>query len=76
MQAAIELSQERARVIGTGDVSLLETVDVADGPAAVADARLLAGLDGARVDGLDGRRAGRLARRRRTAAAATRPTSP
>ena len=52
MQAAIELSRVRAEVIGTGDASLLETVDVADGPAAVADAQLLAGLDGARVDGL------------------------
>jgi hypothetical protein len=52
VQAAVELSHTRARIIGTGDVSLLGTVDVADGPAAVADAQLLAGLDGARVDGL------------------------
>ena len=33
-------------------MSLLGTVDIADGPASVADARLLADLDGARVDGL------------------------
>ena len=52
VQAAIELSRARAEVIETGDVSLLRTVDIADGPAAVADARLLAGLEGARVDGL------------------------
>lgn len=52
VQAAIELSGVRAQVIGTGDVSRLGTVDVADGPAFVADAQLLAGLDGSRVDGL------------------------
>ena len=52
VQAAVELSRVRAQVIGAGDVSRLETVDVAGGPASVADLQLLAGLDGARVDGL------------------------
>ncbi|KQR16411.1 hypothetical protein [Cellulomonas sp. Leaf334] len=52
VQAAIDLSQVRAQIISAGDVSRLGTVDVADGPAAAADAELLAGLDGARVDGL------------------------
>jgi hypothetical protein len=52
VRAAIELSRVRAEVIGAGDASLLETVDVADGPASVADARLLADLAGERVDGL------------------------
>ena len=52
VQAAVELSRVRAQVIGAGDVSRLETVDIAGGPASVADLQLLAGLDGARVDGL------------------------
>ncbi|KQY24887.1 hypothetical protein ASD16_05240 [Cellulomonas sp. Root485] len=52
VRAAIELSRVRAQVIETGDVSQLGTVDVPDGPAAAADAQVLAGLDGARVDGL------------------------
>ncbi|GEL96905.1 hypothetical protein [Cellulomonas terrae] len=52
VQAAVQLSQVRAQILGSGDGSRLGTVDVADGPAFVADARLLAGLDGSRVDGL------------------------
>lgn len=52
VRAAVELSAARAQVIGTGDVARLGTVDVAEGPAFEADAQLLAGLDGSRVDGL------------------------
>lgn len=52
VQAAIELSRVRAQIIGTGDVSLLERVDIADGPASVADGTLITGLAGGRVDGL------------------------
>ncbi|GEK19670.1 hypothetical protein [Cellulomonas xylanilytica] len=52
VRAAVELTRARAAVIGSGDVTLLGTVDVPGGPAAEADAQLLAGLDGARVDGL------------------------
>lgn len=52
VQAAVELSRVRAQIIGTGDATRLGTVDVADGPAFAADAALLAGLDGSRVDGL------------------------
>ncbi|WP_456788632.1 hypothetical protein [Cellulomonas sp. P5_C5] len=52
VQAAITLSRVRAQVIGSGDVTRLAAVDVVDSPAYVADARLLAGLDGSHVDGL------------------------
>ena len=75
VQAAIELSRVRAEIIGTGDASLLDTVDVADGPASVADRSCSRGLDGVRVDGLTST-CGTRGSSRTTEAGVTRRTSP
>ncbi len=50
--AAVALTRDRAGILGAGSTEDLAAVDVPDGPAFAADAALLAGLAGARLDGL------------------------
>ena len=50
--AAAELTSRRAAAVGDADPSALDGAEVPGGPAHTADARLLAGRAGQRVDGL------------------------